>query len=129
MIAKENINCSRYKEFPKNVNVQDVENCRRAVSNNSTTHKNLRGIKDRLSNSNKKELYSPDFKLRPWASNELTFVEEELSVVETMIKEMQSILNDIAYFLHQLQKRFGEAHVLQSERQESSNSDSGDEMT
>ena len=50
MIAKENINCSRYKEFSKNVNVQDVEKCRRAVSNNSTTHKNLRGIKDRLSN-------------------------------------------------------------------------------
>ena len=54
----------------------------------------LGGIEQRLRNR-KKELYGPDLKVRSWASNELQFVDDQLSLLEPMVKETQSLLNDV----------------------------------
>ena len=75
----------------------------------------LGGIEQRLRNR-KKELYGPDLKVRSWASNELQFVDDQLSLLEPMVKETQSLLNDISHVQKQLSKRFGEADILKSER-------------
>ena len=115
MIPKHNISCTRYREFPKDVKVQDVEKCRRVVAHVSATLGDTRGIGERLTNR-KKELYSPELKLKPWASSELKFINEQLSSVETMIQDLQPLYNDTFHVLCQLEKRFPVADILQCEK-------------
>ena len=115
LIPKENIAIERYREYPNNVKVDDVQKCQRIVSHVSATLASLGGIEQRLRNR-KKELYGQDLKVRSWASNELQFVDDQLSLLEPMVKETQSLLNDVSHVQKQLSKRFGEADILKSER-------------
>ena len=80
IIPKENINCARYREFPVDVQVEDVKKCEGALShiNNSLTE--IKEVIEKLV-SRKRELFDDELKPRHWASNEIEFVNSNLNLM------------------------------------------------
>ena len=67
----------RYQDFPSDVKVEDISKSQRAVEHFNGTIKSLNDIRDHLS-ARKKELYDDRMNQRPWASDELKFINETL---------------------------------------------------
>ena len=57
-----------------------------------------------------------DLKPKPWASSEITFVENFLAKINEIIVEPEKIAMDLEYVLHQLERRFNKSEVETSER-------------
>ena len=115
IIPKENINCARYREFPVDVQVEDVKKCERALShiNNSLTE--IKEVIEKLVNR-KRELFDDELKPKPWASNEIEFVTSNLSKMDCLVTGTNVIAQDIQYVFHQLEKRCDAASIRSNEQ-------------
>ena len=113
IIPKENINCARYREFPVDVQVEDVKKCERALSyiNNSLTE-----IKEEIEKlvNRKRELFDDEPRTR--ASNEIEFVNSNLNKIDCLATGTYVIAQDIQYVFHQLEKRFDAASIRSNEQ-------------
>ena len=59
----------------------------------------------------KKELFDDELKPRPWASNEIEFVNLNLNKMDCLVTRTNIIAQDIQYVFHQLEKRFDAASI------------------
>ena len=114
-IPKQNLNCLRYRVVPQDVKPDDVLKCKRALSHIKGSLKEMDEVKDKLMNR-KRELFDEDVKPKPWASSEITFVENFLAKISEIIVDPEKIAMDLEYVLHQLEKRFSKAEVDTNER-------------
>ncbi|CAB4040684.1 Hypothetical predicted protein [Paramuricea clavata] len=62
------------------------------------------------------ELYTDNLEPKKWASNEINFVQEMTTHVESMLTESNNIAHDIEYVSNQLAKRFDVASVNENEK-------------
>ncbi len=114
-IPKQNLNCLRYRVVPQDVKVEDVSNCQRALIHIKDSLKEMEEVRDKLLNR-KRELFDEDVKPKPWASSEITFVDNFLAKINEIIVEPEKIAMDLEYVLHQLERRFNKSQVETSER-------------
>ena len=114
LIPKENIDCDRYREFPADVKLEDVNKSQRAILHINNTMCEIRKVKDKLLNR-KKELYGEDLEAKKWASNEIAFVLPTIRQLEELINESEKIANDVEHVSNQLMKRFDSSTVRESE--------------
>ena len=63
----------------------------------------------------KKELFDDELKPRPWASNEIEFVNLNLNKMDCLVTGTNVIPQDIQYVFHQLEKRFDAASIRSNE--------------
>ena len=113
-IPKENINCARYREFPLDVEVEDVLKSQRALTHMNATLKEMKKINEKL--LARKELYDSELKPKPWVSSEISFVQTFSSKMEDIIKETEQITPHVQHVMYQLEKRFDKSTVENSER-------------
>ena len=115
IIPKENINCAIYREFPVDVQVEDVMKCERALShiNNSLTE--MKEVIEKLV-SRKRELVDDELKSRQWASNEIEFGNSKLNKIDSLVTGTNFTAQDIQHVFHQLEKRFEAASIRSNEQ-------------
>lgn len=114
-IPKENINCLRYRKFPEDVKIDDVSKSQQALDHIKNTIKTINEEKSKLLNR-KMELYADYLEPKNWAANEINFVQEMTTHVESMLTESNNIAHDIEHVSNQLAKRFDVASVNENER-------------
>ena len=92
-----------------------MKKCERALShiNNSLTE-----IKDVIEKpvNRKRELFDEELTPRPWASNEIEFVNSNLNKMDCLVTGTNVIAHDIQYVFHQLEKRFDAASIRSNEQ-------------
>ena len=115
LIPKENIDCDRYREFPADVKIEDVNKSQRAIQHINNTMCEIREEKDKLLNR-KKELYGKDMEAKKWASYEIAFVQATIGEIDELINESEKIANDVEHVSNQLMKRFYSSTVHESEK-------------
>ena len=114
-IPKENINCTRYIEFPEDVKIEDVSKSQRALDHVKRTIKTINEDKNKLL-KRKIELYGDNLEPKKWASNEIAFLVAKIAQIENMLTESEHIAHDIEHVCSLLRKRFDMASVNESER-------------
>ena len=64
----------------------------------------------------KRELFDDELKPRPWASNEIEFVNSNLNKMDCLVTGTNVIAQDIQYVFHQLEKKSDAASIRSNEQ-------------
>ena len=119
MVPQENINLERYQSIAIDVKVQDVGKCQRALTDHvNKTLLSARDVKARLLNR-KKELVDASMAPKDWAHDELNFIGNSVEQLTTLIKEIETLGNNLQFVLSELKKRFDTVSVLHAEKKRS----------
>ena len=105
LIPKENLNCSRYREIPQDVKIEDVGKSQRVLDHIKSTSIKINEEKSKLLNR-KKELFCDNLEVKNWAINEVAFIQDMAAKTEQLMMECEQLAHDIQHVNNQLRKRF-----------------------
>ena len=115
LIPKENIDCDRYREFPADVKIEDVNKSQRAILHINNTMCEIRKEKDKLLNRKKKNCMGNIWKPRNGLAMHLLLFYQQYDRYELINESEKIAINDVEHVSNQLMKRFDSSTVRESE--------------
>ena len=105
VVPKENIDLERYKSaaIPTDVKVEDVGKCERAWKHVGKTLFSVKNMKTKLL-SRRMNLLDENMAPKDWALDELSFIDNSVEQLTAIMKEIESMVNNLQFLPSQLKK-------------------------